>query len=275
MAEKVIDARGRFRNDRRGDKAGAQPQPDPEAFWADLRKRLKYAATAMVKLGTTPRVPPTDRPILARNLGRMIERSLGQDHRARLGPLFAEAFGQEIGESHFKKRKRYVRLRGDDLEPESGELASGTYAAHGQEFLRLAFALKQHMTDFPEHSDDDRLHLCILRLIEGTSLDNRVGTSERHEAEQRAELQRRFDQIVERIESRVDLDGMRASAQRTPVIATSMSIEQAISDRAARALVLASILAQDRLPVIVDLDHLDGYQLALGVVERENDGDAV
>ena len=211
MTGKVIDGSKRFRADDNGPRA---PLSETKV---DLRSRLKYAATAKEKLRAATRAPELDRPLLARNLGRMAERAFGDDCKARLLSVFELAFGTSIAESHHKKRKRYVRLRDDPSEESGQPIKTGDYVARGNEYLQLALALANHVKEAGDLTEEERCDLCVLRLIEGSSFDDRFALAERIDAEQRAELQRRLDQVIEKVTLRVDLDWMRNWAQRNPL----------------------------------------------------------
>jgi hypothetical protein len=84
-----------------------------------------------------PRVPETDRPRFARNLGRMIEAAGSSDVHSRIAELLEDTFGCEGAASALKKRKRYVRLSTEPLPPAD---TPGEYHAHGATFIRLAEA---------------------------------------------------------------------------------------------------------------------------------------
>ena len=70
-----------------------------------------------------PRVPETDRPQFARNLGRMIEAAGSSDVHSRIAELLEDTFGCEGAASALKKRRRYVRLSTEPL-PQPTRLVS-------------------------------------------------------------------------------------------------------------------------------------------------------
>lgn len=211
MSKNVIDASNKFAN--AGNAEANADLRNPTNRLDDTRKQLKHAPKAREKLSTTPRVPKMDRPILARNLGRMVERAFGDGHKSKIPKLFDTAFGLGIGESHFKKRKRYIQLTEDALSAKNTD----SYVAHGKDYLNLALALAQQIAVDLELSNDEREKLSILRLVAGTSYESRTGIAEREESEQRVELQRRLDQVVERVATSVDLDWFRYWTQRNPI----------------------------------------------------------
>lgn len=138
MTGNVIDANGRFGNNR-----DARPKPEnPEDIrlqWAERNLRQKSeAAELRSKLTDCARLDPEDRKVLARNLGRAIERHKGCRPTQIAAELLRSVYGEDGGASREKKRKRYIRFDGEALTDHGpGE----EYAAHGVDFLRLAEGL--------------------------------------------------------------------------------------------------------------------------------------
>ncbi|MFC1665395.1 hypothetical protein ACFL17_07175 [Pseudomonadota bacterium] len=91
------------------------------------------------------------------------------------------------------------------------------YAANGKDYLRMAFAIAQSSPEASDFTQDDQRMRAIVKLIDGSSFDDRLELSEREDSEQRSELQKRLNQLVDHVTSRVDLDWMRRWSQRTPI----------------------------------------------------------
>lgn len=212
--ETVIDARGRFSREQPRSVAPARDAAEDLHAKKSILQRLREADDVLERLKATVRVPHEDRPIFASNLGRMLERSLGADARKLLPQIFEKAFGALSGESHFKKRKRLIRFDGEGQEP-GGQ--NGSYVAYGHDYARLAIEIGRHAAGTAEATQEDPSRAAVLRLIEGSSFDDRRGIAQRYEAEQEAELLRRLSQIVSRIEAAVDLDRLRAWCQRQAI----------------------------------------------------------
>lgn len=138
MTGRIIDAKHRFSNDR----ATPSISEDEETVhlqWAERNLRQKNeAAELRSKLTSIPRLDPADRKVLARNLGRAIERQPERRPTQIAAELLRIVYGEEGGASREKKRKRYIRFDGEPLTDHGpGE----EYAAHGTDFLRLAEGL--------------------------------------------------------------------------------------------------------------------------------------
>jgi hypothetical protein len=84
--------------------------------------RDKEATELLDKVGATKRMAEGDRPVLARNLGRLV---------AEIDPGNAMAVAKRILDSEWPKRKRYIRFPKDAFDP------SARYAASGGTFARL------------------------------------------------------------------------------------------------------------------------------------------
>jgi hypothetical protein len=205
------------RSTKPANKNGGTNRPTPPSLNKEQhRQRLKYASKAVESLRAARRVPKADRVVLARNLGQLCEGSLARGQDLNLANIFRAAFGDQIGESHYKKRKRYIRFSREVTGPKSQRDSAPVYAACGNDYLLLAEALA-HRLPTKNGEQDETLSLTYLRLIEGTSFDDRTGIRERHEQEQQVELQSRLEQIVDRLTANVDLDWMREWTQRNHV----------------------------------------------------------
>lgn len=138
MTGHIIDAKHRFSSDR----ATPSVSEDEETVrlqWVqrDLRQKSE-AAELRSKLTSIPRLDPADRKVLARNLGRAIERHPERRSTQIAAELLRFVYGEDGGASREKKRKRYIRFDGEPLTDHGpGE----EYAAHGTDFLRLAEGL--------------------------------------------------------------------------------------------------------------------------------------
>lgn len=147
MTNRIIDAQDRFQSAR-------QKSVDPaevEKNWADRQSRQNAeAADLRRRLASIARLDVADRKIIARNLGRAIERKHNEKPTLIVGQLFRILYGEEGGLSKEKKRKRYIRFDGDPLNDHAiGE----EYAANGREFLRLI----EGLADIQEHGSDKNL----------------------------------------------------------------------------------------------------------------------
>jgi hypothetical protein len=84
--------------------------------------RSKEATDILEKLRCMPRIREDDRPIVARNLGRLL---------IEIEPESPKSLAKAVLQSSFQKRKRYIRLPG---EPVGSSLF---YAASGLEFAGI------------------------------------------------------------------------------------------------------------------------------------------
>ena len=79
--------------------------------------------------------------------------------------LVIGAIGIAVGEGLSETRE--CRL----VDGSALEVDDTAYAAHGNEFLKLAMALARHTTNIQGNLDIDLVKICVLRLIEGTSVN--------------------------------------------------------------------------------------------------------
>lgn len=155
MSNRIIDARNRF--------PGAQKSADKQQIEANLPERRARQQNEARKLRdhlkATPRLPVEDRSIIARNLGRVIERVPGKKPTLTVRQFLFSTFGDDEAVSFEKKRKRYFRFDGEQLD--------GQLAATGSTFLRLG----EHLADFlnPELDDELRRDQMLLAVCDGTS----------------------------------------------------------------------------------------------------------
>ncbi|MGP6090001.1 hypothetical protein [Antarctobacter jejuensis] len=133
--DRVIDARGRFPTSPR--KTGKEVNPE-ELRARRARRRRSEAESLRAHLTASSRLSVEDRRVLARNLGRAIERKAPEATTQVAGRLFRLVYGEEGGPSRDKKRKRYIRFDSDLM----GSHEQGNeYAANGRDFLKLAEGL--------------------------------------------------------------------------------------------------------------------------------------
>lgn len=155
MSSRIIDARNRF--------PGIQKPADKQQIEAELLERRarqqKEARKLRDHLKAAPRLPVEDRSAIARNLGRVIERVPGEKPTLTVRQFLFSAFGNDEAESFEKKRKRYFRFDGEQLD--------GQFAATGSTFLRLS----EHLADFlnPELEIELRRDQMLLAVCDGTS----------------------------------------------------------------------------------------------------------
>ena len=177
----------------------------------ETHKRLRDADEIEAELRLPGNIRKPDRPILARNLGRIWERTFRGREAPPLSALFEAAFGNQAGEANHKKRKRFIRFDGEDLPERESEIRDGDFAAKGHLFADIARAIKD--IDIANHgkSDEDirdERRRAILQLIEDSSLDKKVAPADRYRAEAQAELRKRLRQVTDLVEREVDLDRM-------------------------------------------------------------------
>jgi len=155
MSSHIIDARNRFS---RAQKTADKQQVEAELLQRRVRQQ-KAARKLREHLKATPRLPVEDRSAIARNLGRVIERVPGEKPTLTVRQFLFSAFGEDEAASFEKKRKRYLRFDGEQLD--------GQFAATGSTFLRLS----EHLADFlnPELDVETRRDQMLLAACDGTS----------------------------------------------------------------------------------------------------------
>lgn len=160
MNNRIIDASNRFPAPRSKDH-----EQDPLAHEATKAARQRQEAEALrTALIATPRLNKADRAVLARNIGRAIERSDSKKRPTQIAShLFRTLYGEEGGASKEKKRKRYIRFEKERLSAQEME----TLAARGSEFLRLIEGLADLKTD--GRDPDIKRNQMLLFVCDGTS----------------------------------------------------------------------------------------------------------
>ena len=177
----------------------------------ETHKRLRDADEIEAELRLPGNIRKPDRPILARNLGRIWERTFRGREAPPLSALFEAAFGKQAGEANHKKRKRFIRFDGEDLPERESEIRDGDFAAKGHLFTDIARAIKD--IDIANHGKSDQdiraaRRSAILQLIEDSSFDKKVAPADRYRAEAQAELRKRLRQVTDLVEREVDLERM-------------------------------------------------------------------
>ena len=177
----------------------------------ETHKRLRDADEIEAELRLPGNIRKPDRPILARNLGRIWERTFRGREAPPLSALFEAAFGKQAGEANHKKRKRFIRFDGENLPERESEIRDGDFAAKGHLFADIARAIKD--IDIANHGKSDQeirdeRRRAILQLIEDSSFDKKVAPADRYRAEAQAELRKRLRQVTDLVEREVDLERM-------------------------------------------------------------------
>lgn len=155
MSKRIIDARNRF--------PGAQKPAGKQQIEVDLLERharqQQEARKLRDHLKAASRLLIEDRRAIARNLGRVIERVPDAKPTTTVRQFLYSAYSEDTAASYEKKRKRYFRFDGEQLD--------GEFAATRSDFLRLS----EHLADFlnPEHDVELRRNQMLLAVCDGTS----------------------------------------------------------------------------------------------------------
>lgn len=122
--------------------------------------------TLSEQLRAATRLPKSDRPIMASNLGRMAARLNEASSTAAVKAMFEIAWPG--GSTKWAKRKRLVRLPGEELgDPED----YGSYEAAGAPYLHLAHAVaRMSLPSEKEENLKAERERCVAELLWGTSL---------------------------------------------------------------------------------------------------------
>lgn len=145
------------------------------------------------------RLAPGDRPILARNLGRLLEELAdGAAPQARFIELAREAKGTDTPAfaSLLNKRRRFVRWRGERLD--------GEFSSSGREYHSLIEKLAEIGKRSNETSAQAKRRL-LLRLIEGASFDGAQLEKARTKDSAYADLLARIDALGRAVNDQADL----------------------------------------------------------------------
>lgn len=212
MTDRIIDLGKRYpARFRSGSAARPNPAPtiDVEAQSTERNDRQKReVAKICAVLNSRARLDAADRKIIARNLGRAIERQPGLRSTQVVAQLFRTAYGEEGGASREKKRKRYVRFDGESLNDQG---KGQEFAASGQDFLRLAETLAEIL--YPDLPPDLSREQMLLAVCDGVSF---CGPS-RPRLQQDLNLADRFRQtmtgMIDRIVRETDIVAYLTEAQ--------------------------------------------------------------
>ncbi len=198
-----------MRNGKRNDRENLEPPEPDEASAKRLLKenehRKENAKSIMRELKKPKKIPSLDRPIMARNLGRMFELASRRDGLT-LKDYFQKAFGAQW-ESQYKKRARYVIKDGEEDRRSIKE-----FYVRGDRFLELARAMSSPSDARLQGLSKDFEQKAVLQLVERTSFDNRRAMSGRRSQEQEEDLTKVLDRLVNSVLNRVDLDEYRQEA---------------------------------------------------------------
>ena len=184
-------------------------EKEPKRVTDYTSEALSLARDAEVKLRSREKIATEeDRATFASNLGAMVEkvqREASRDGRKiTLSRLFQEAYGEQTGQSLFKKRERLVTFSYDKNPSED-------FYVYGHNYLGLLKALLPYL-DFPQDwSDLTKNAVAISHLIEGTTYDSPGGYADRARADYRREIEKCLSKLVDKVlEDRdVNLDWMR------------------------------------------------------------------
>ena len=164
----------------------------------------KYSQQSGIeRLKAANRIELADAEIFAKNLGVIIKK-IKVKTKISLRKIFLECFGEQSGESLYKKRKTIVWFAEDS-----------EYEKHKKKFLRtpakyvlLAKELAKYKPASQQMAGVDSESQMLAQLIERSTFSYKGNSKERLSDEAEQEVSRVFDQVAEKIRSRVDLDGM-------------------------------------------------------------------
>jgi hypothetical protein len=164
----------------------------------------KYSQQSGIeRLKAANRIELADAEIFARNLGVIIKK-IKVKTKISLRKIFLECFGEQSGESLYKKRKTIVWFAEDS-----------EYEKHKKKFLRtpakyvlLAEELAKYKPASQQMAGVDSESQMLAQLIERSTFSYKGNSKERLSDEAEQEVSRVFNQVAEKIRSLVDLDGM-------------------------------------------------------------------
>ncbi len=143
-----------------------------------------------------------DRISIAQNLGKMFDDVRRKDTAFNMHKPFKAAFTPaDNAESQYKKRKDFIWLASENPDPK-------ILRTTPQQYMGLYQALIERL--LPERTKEARNRIGFSHLLEGTSFIRVGGYSEGLEHEQREEIQKQLDRVVQRVRDEVDLDWMAA-----------------------------------------------------------------
>ena len=163
MRGTLIDASKRFSGNTRH-----HSDEDKQREAEDFRQQRRSEAQALKDtLRSTKTLVDEDRMTIARNLGRLLERSFKGEERAAATKLYSLAYGEEGGRSLDKKRKKTIRFSDEPVPPED------TYTAHGGTFFNLINAYAD-LRFGSAASEYERANV-LVEALNGTTLTRSFG----------------------------------------------------------------------------------------------------
>lgn len=196
MTDHIIDARDRF------SKAATPPRSKSDADHREQRfkKKMQESNALRERLIATPRLNEADRKIIARNLGRSIEKRHAEKKTHICGQLFTNVYGVEGGISKNKKRKRYIRFEGESLNDHGpGE----GFAANGPEYIRLIDELEK-LLGWQSPIGETRSQL-ILFVCDGASFSSPTRPRIEEEHDWQKIFKKTIDMMLDKICNETDL----------------------------------------------------------------------
>jgi hypothetical protein len=267
MNGRIIDAKARFKAGRqKASPENVDSAEEARAQWDQRSLRQKREAAELRSfLRSTARLDTADRKIVARNLGRSIERHHDRRPTQMAADLLRIAWGQDGGASREKKRKRYIRFDGEPLADHGpGE----EYAASGSDYLRLAESLADLLNQgLPEDVARDQM---LLTVCDGASF---YGPARPH-LQQDMSLADRFRQAMTSMMDRVvrssDVVAYISEAQNYSIKGHPYSYKDVSSE--VRKALHRQTLPIDRFSHAPET-HYDGYsRLSLGGFDIKTEG---
>ncbi len=169
-----------------------------------LRQNARYGEpqhTLSERLRATTRLPKSDRPVMASNLGRMAARLNEDNSIASVKAMFEIAWPGDS--TKWAKRKRLVRITGEELgDPEN----YGSYEAAGAPYLHLAHAVaRMSLTSVNEENLAAERERCVADLLWGTSFRPRASSAD----ETTVDARNLMVQLASNVENQVSETGIQ------------------------------------------------------------------
>jgi hypothetical protein len=200
MTGKIIDFKAGRRASPRleQDEFCRAPEPSPEET---ARQTDEEAARIVEAIRATPRLSASDRRLIARNFGGLIEKHFGSHARGGANEIFLTAYGESSARSMNKKRRRYFRFSDEELPP-SGEGEAGAYATKGAMVIGL-FKAFQTLAG-PDQRDQAISRNSIFALSRSTSFTKKA-TRLTEPTSLEATIIQTHDDLVDRIIHETDI----------------------------------------------------------------------
>lgn len=190
MSGTIIDAKSRFYGDR--------PNADATGERAEQRRQSRMADLA--RLRTTLRDPKriefSDRRIIVRKFGRLIERRYPEEKKAWASRLISAAFGDQA-ESILKKRARYIRFEGEDIS--DGDQLFATR----RDVLRLSDAWAGLSHD--NNPTEEQKAQVLASVCEGTSFFEPARPRLSRGKDSLEEFRLRMEEMIDRVARETDI----------------------------------------------------------------------